>query len=257
VVLRPVLRGDFSRVEPVEMEMFEAARAQELAQATEALKQFYAASSVRELLPWVRGSQSVEPLIRRHYQAHPLQPREIEVIESERVSRGEARFVSALVRDEAGEIPERWVAVELSADGARVDWELATNVQRDAWLALPTSNGLSSAQPFRIEIREAYYFDDAFDETTWHCFQVSAPEADKPVYAYAPRQSELARRLVMLLEAGKPRAARVIASFVPRGEVDVVRQLKIIELVAEDWFVPVAALPLHEGERSNGLVSLN
>ncbi len=259
VILRPVLRGEHARAQVLPMELFEATREQDLIAGREALRRFYGAASVPERISWVRGGKNLEARIRTFHAEHPVVPRDIEIFEAKRVVRDGVRFVRALIKHE-GTAPEgRLVGVELTDQGARVDWELAINSQRETWLSLPESVALSAARPFRIQMECARYYNAEFTEGHWLCFRVLAPEVDKPVYAYAPRQSQLAQKLRAVVESESAEPAEVVASFVPAGDqpVDVVRQLKITDFIADDWMIPASALPLDSITSTRRLVRLN
>lgn len=232
---------------------------QDLRAAEESLRTFYRAGSVDALLGSVRESEALEPMIRAHYEKEPLISTEIEILGSmERVHHFEESFVLAIVRHPGTPERGRQVAVELTRGGAKVDWELATNVQRLSWEQLPLRSAEAAhSSPFRVELEDGQYYNHDFDEKDWVCFRVRAPEVDRPDYAYAPRSSPLARHLLSLVRMEEPRPAQVVASLVLANRDEVIRQLLIRELVSDHWLVPDDTLPLGGPSTSQRLASYN
>ena len=247
VVIRPAIGGlRAQRPAPSPMEIYNDVLRADLQASEDALRSFYRADSVDALLGFVREASALEEVIRAHYKAKPPRATEIEILGSmTRVHHFDESFVLAVVRHPGTPERGRQVAVQLSEEGAKVDWELATNVQRAAWEKFPEVFAETPrSTPFRVELDDGEYYNLDYDEKNWVCFRVTAPEVDKPVYAYAVRSSPLAERLLGLVNLEEPRPAQVVASFAGADRDEVVRQLRILDLVSDQWLVPGESLPL-------------
>ncbi len=111
--------------------------------------------------------------------------------------------------------------------------------------------GAVDSGTFRLTAAEDTYFNgDYADDTIWTCYCLKSPDHDAVVYAYCRRSSpqgeamyaleDLALRRGQdtgtLIAAGDAASFRVTLELRRQGGIDS-RQVEIVSVVAEDWFV--------------------
>ena len=213
-------------------------------EAEEALRGFYRAVSVSEILHLIRAPERLQDSVQTYYAGRPPMTQYIEFMGStERIRHKNGTFILAVVK-----LPEavdgRQVAVEMSEEGPKVDWELAVNLQKRNWLMLSRSALIGEPQTFRVEATGFDYYNNEFKEPEWRSYRLTAPESPDPVYAYAPRRSSLGERLQESITASYPHPAQLVVSLAVVERVDEISQMRIFDLQHAHWLVPAEALPV-------------
>lgn len=264
IVVRPIL----SPAEPDRVQEMAKQEAEEVAAGyeelkadlnagEEALRAFYRAETLDDVLKAIRAPKRLEAMVQQHYVTRRITPREIEFMRGlERVKHDHGTFIIGVVK-----LPEaldgRQVAVELHSEGPKVDWELAVNAQRMRWRGLPRSPLMMDAKSFRVEMTTSDYYNNSFDVGDWRAFRLTAPEATKPFYAYAPRRSDLGERLRQAISAETPEPAQLVVSLAVAERGDEVPQLRILELEHPHWLLPEEALPIHQAHDNRNLTLID
>ncbi|MFT5187076.1 MAG: hypothetical protein ACI957_000089 [Verrucomicrobiales bacterium] len=254
IVVLPMLKADEQGLVTASLHMG-ATLERDILAAKAALREFYRADSIESILAKVREPKALEPLIRAHHDRFPLVPCEIDFDDgAERVHHDEETFVLAVVS-----LPEathgRRVAVAMTSEGPKVDWELATNAQKHSWQRLPPTPIMMSGKAFRVDLQQSNYFNHGFEESEWTCFRMTAPEDDAAAFAYAPRRSQLSEQLHEAIQQEGAGTAQVIVSVAVGGRVDELPQVRILELIRDHWILNAESLPLLKSAETNMLSS--
>ncbi|MDB4632598.1 hypothetical protein OAG35_01755, partial [bacterium] len=213
-------------------------------EAEEALRDFYRSASVSDILLRIRAPSQLQGSVQKFYRDHPPVSREIEFMgATERVHRDHGTFILSVVK-----LPEavegRQVAVEMSEEGPKVDWELAVNYQKRQWLMLPRSPLAMAPRAFRVEASASDYYNHGFEESEWRSYRLTAPGASNPVYAYAPRRSRLGELLQQSITSSYPHPAQLVISLANSVQVDEIPKMRIFGVQHASWLLPPSALPV-------------
>jgi hypothetical protein len=226
-------------------------------EAEEALRDFYRSASVSDILLRIRAPSQLQGSVQKFYRDHPPVSREIEFMgATERVHRDHGTFILSIVK-----LPEavegRQVAVEMSEEGPKVDWELAVNYQKRQWLMLPRSPLAMAPRAFRVEASASDYYNHGFEESEWRSYRLTAPGALNPVYAYAPRRSRLGELLQQSITSSYPHPAQLVISLANSVQVDEIPQMRIFGVQHASWLIPPSALPVQAVEFNKQLTLID
>ncbi len=217
---------------------------EDLSKARKALSDFYGAKTLAEVLQFVRAPESLGPVVTSYHLRHPLTPREtFEITDIKREHYQGVPYVLAVVNLPDVHTP-RQVALEIDGPRALVDWELATNAQKEEWESLLSANGESEASRFRVSLERDDYFNHGYDQEDWLSYRLAVPGVDQRWFAYAAREGELGKRLRRIVALKAPQAAQVIVSVVVENQGNETF-FRIVDLVSEEWLLPTRDLPLH------------
>ena len=161
----------------------------------EVIRQFFQATSMEEVMPLVRSPKVVQPLMERWHAAHPFQVESNIVFDQAIAKRLDGvRYYLHFVYLE-DDLEARPIAVELTDDGFRVDWETAAGYQRLPWAEYRASRPEEKVY-VRVQARLDDYHNFEFEDAQeWSCFRMHHPDGDGAIYGYVKRLSQIDRQL--------------------------------------------------------------
>lgn len=126
---------------------------------------------------------------------------------------------------------QRLLAIVDTPDGPKIDWPAYARLNDMDWESFRKGEN-SRPQKFRVHITELDYYAGEFaDPQQYKCFQISSPDLYRDLFGYAERGSETEKGLSSF---SAPVKRRCILELAPPSAPDA-RQLRITELVTEDW----------------------
>jgi len=125
------------------------------------------------------------------------------------------------------------VVVEEDA-GLRVDWDVFARYGTASWAALMA--GEAGAADVRVFLRADNYYNEPFgDDSEWRAFQLTSPDVEQPMYAYA-QVGSLREKYLMAVAATAPAAgSRMVLRIARRGGSDGRHLFEIERLLAAGW----------------------
>ncbi len=159
------------------------------------ISQFFQATSLAEIMPLVRHPDVVHPLMEQWYASHTFQT-ESDIVFDQAIAKrlNGARYYLHFVYLE-DDLEARPIAVELTDDGFRLDWETAVGYQRMPWKEYRASRPEEKVY-VRVQARLDDYHNFEFEDSQeWSCFRLSRPDGESAIYGYVRRLSEIDRQL--------------------------------------------------------------
>jgi hypothetical protein len=203
----------------------------------ELCRKFLAASSVEELLPWIRNADRLEPEIRRLYPGGKLDPMGFAGLSFARESTvGEWKALTLLIQTNSYQ--RRFLDVCETADGLKVDWESWGGHSSMPWEEMMEKR---PTEPVLVRVLLSYvdyYNMDFSDEKKWVSCRMLSPDGEHVVYGYVGRGSDEQEQLFRLLSANAGAENRVSLMIrYPEGARSS-NQVILDRVVAEGWLIP-------------------
>jgi len=152
------------------------------AEAVRVFKAVVSASSVEEILPWVRDAATVEPLIRARFR--PIDVPKDWLPSSAatwNVLAGDGQPFGLL----EGNLPDfskfaaYWV---IAGNQLRLDWKATNGYGTATFDELASQRG--NPEEIRGKILPSRYFNAAYPETEFQCYQLAAPDDSQAIWCY-------------------------------------------------------------------------
>ncbi len=207
----------------------------------QAVRNFAAAGTPRDLLPFVRDPDRVGPHIGKFYNSeNPLVP--LSLAAQPDLPELEVHNNFVVFDLSLSDFSKRPIALEQTPDGFLVDWESFTGYSELPWRELRRTRPRTPIL-VRAIMRRSDYFNQDFPAAGTHvCYQINNFHADQVLYAYVPVDSPLLTRVREVL-GGAPSVHAVIRVRYPENSTND-RQVEITEVVAKGWvFREDAGLP--------------
>lgn len=183
-------------------------------------RQFFAATSVGELVQCVRQPERVRPMMEKYYAdkpvfaeklagIHSLQPITLDL---------QANFWIASVTLSKKE--QKNVFIEIGPDGVpRIDWESYVCYQPMKWDDFAKNRPSGTSMDFRVNLTQDHFFSHEFaDSDRWDCFRLSAPNSDEALFGYVKVNSPLANELLeQLRQSQSGSCAMILRLVIPEG----------------------------------------
>ncbi len=185
-----------------------------------AVREFIDAKSVENLVPFVRHSERVVPLMRQHYADKPVDHgrfKSIRMLQPVTLD-NRANFWMANVALDDGEIHS--LVLEIGGFGEpRVDWETFVCYQPMRWDDFVRQRPSGASFDFRVYLEKDNFYNYEFaDGEHWACFRLTALGSEETVFGYAAVESEVARELLRQLERhGTERVSLLLRLTIPEG----------------------------------------
>ena len=159
------------------------------------ITQFFQATSLDEITPLVRHPKVVQPLMEQWYATHAFQV-ESNIVFDQAIAKtlnGARYYLHFVYLDD--DLAARPIAVELTDEGFRLDWETAVGYQRMPWEEYRASRPEEKVY-VRVQARLDDYHNFEFEESReWSCFRLTHPNGEGAIYGYVKRLSEIDRQL--------------------------------------------------------------
>ncbi|MDP0491305.1 MAG: hypothetical protein Q7Q71_09680 [Verrucomicrobiota bacterium JB023] len=164
-------------------------------QVNESIDGFSSAETVEEMAQWVRHRERVLPLMKAHYENHPLEPKSgATLIEQIPISLDTKTFLVLSVRfdDESS----RSYLAEYTLEGeVLIDWESIVCYQPKPIDVLLNERPTESFD-LRVYARpDNFYIYDFRDSDKYQCIKLSFRDSELELYAYVERESVTALQL--------------------------------------------------------------
>lgn len=174
------------------------------------VRAYLAAGSVEAMLPYVRHSERVGPLMATYYKTHKRWRRHFRRFEHLRaVSIGSKSFVYVMAETPGDEFIN--LLLEQGEDGIyRVDWESHVMHQEWPWSEYVRTRPVKPVN-MRVMVEPDDFYGFAFrDSERYRCYKLTVKGSNDYLYGYVERGSEQERRIESLLRrlAGKRETGR-------------------------------------------------
>ena len=222
---------------PVEAEVFmpelgpvDVVTPQEIEEAKAAAKEFLLAPDLESLAPLIRDSERVMPLVQKYYANTPYQPAEIREKPFEGSTNEKFEdLVSFKVTMK--DFSEKLIAVEMTFEGPKVDWESWVVYCDMPWDQFITAKS-QETNKVRVKItKDTYYNFDYQDDEKWQCFRLQYPDSDDILFGYLPATSESLSQLPQ--DIGEANKIQVTIRFPENPKA--ANQVLISEPIADGW----------------------
>lgn len=227
--------------ERLRQEAFDEEQAAELViRIEESLKGYLAAGTIEEMLPWVRDSERVEPLMRDWYgpQGHRIGPREFKRLAVFHPLDLEGRLfwlVSCVLEDDT---TQPGILVEQMPDGAvKIDWETRVCYQPMIWDRFVNELPQGRDLDFRVYLSPDYdnYHVHQFNEEDWEGYRLTTRDSQEFLFGFVPRGGELDERIRRSLARSR-RVSLVLRLRVAEGSL-ARRSAEIVDIVSPQWAI--------------------
>ena len=161
--------------------------------AREATKAFFDCKTIEEFPPLIRDPERVMPLVREYYRTNPYQPGSARTFKGQGTAQVAKKFASfsVVLRDYS----TRAIALELTENGALVDWESWVGYCAIPWETF-IEKKVTEPTVVRVRLVRANYFNFNFrDDREWACFRLATSTDSSVVYGYAPLDADFLREL--------------------------------------------------------------
>jgi hypothetical protein len=159
------------------------------------IKGYLAATSITDILPYVRFPERVKPLMQDYYQKNARKIPVFRHIERMRsLNIGKRSFVSVQVRLESGK-DYHMLIEQVGENTFKVDWESDVFYQPMRWADYCDKKPLKPMD-FRVKVTPDHYYGYAFrDKKKYQCYKISTLGSERFLYGYVERETEVAYKL--------------------------------------------------------------
>ncbi len=223
--------------EKVEDDEAQTADAAKLVDAVEAaVKAYLAASTLEEILPLVRHSERVKPLIEEEWKKRPKESQSfarMTMFQPAMIEEKSFWIVQAEVRQGP---PENLLVEQVGETGALVDWETHVCHQPMEWERYIAERPTDRALDFRVcAVEDTHYSHEFSDSGRWKAFRLYVRDFEGHLFGYTAADSEVAKQLEAYCRMAPNQVATAILRLrIPQGSVSP-RGVVIEKLVAPRW----------------------
>lgn len=176
--------------------------AAEIDRMTLVVRRFCEATSVEEMVRWVRHPDRVRPLMERYYAANPLQPlgyRRQKDLQGAMLGAANNFWV---VKVETSSGKTKPLLVEEGKGGTfGVDWETAVVYQPMPWDEYARTRPKGSRLDFRVHVARDNLFSHEFaNSDQWSCYRLNVPGSEETLWGYVPKGGQRDTILASLLD---------------------------------------------------------
>jgi hypothetical protein len=211
--------------------------AQVIDQINAALRNFFNATTVNDLVPLVRQPQRVTPLLRRYYANKPVFSSRLKTTQLFRplTLNNTANFWMIAVTLANGKTHNLIVEIMESGE-ARIDWENLVCYQPIPWDDFATQRPTGTSLDFRVMVESDNFYSHEFANSEhWTCFRLTVPDSSETLFGYAPAGSDLAKALNQQIDASNKHQASLILRLVIPERIQSHRGVVIEKLLSQHW----------------------
>lgn len=204
-------------------------------QLEDAIREFHDAASVEALIPHIRHPERVAPLVRKYYAGKEfLQPRLRSIRNLQpALSSFQGQFWSARVQL-TDQLPKT-IFLEITPQGAKVDWETAVNYQPIPWEELVSKRPRDTSFDLRVVAKPDVLFSHEFaDSSRWDCYHLSVPNSVETLFGYVQKDSETGRQLAEFFAAQSAPQPVILRVNIP-AQIQSPRGLVIDRFLSSRW----------------------
>lgn len=157
-------------------------------------RKFLEAATLDDLLPLIRNSEELAPVIRAHHrQSGYKAPGAYKLEEEAGTFKVKDRFTSFDII--MGDYSKRPIALELTEEGPLVDWESWVGFCEMPWEKF-IAQRTSLPTLVRVYVEKVFYYNFDFgDDSQWACFRLSRGADEPALFGYCPQDSPLLEKL--------------------------------------------------------------
>jgi hypothetical protein len=210
-------------------------RLEESTDAAETVRACFRSRTVGEMLPYIRNSEEVQPLMEAWYQRFPLEPAELgKTIRQKKIEVSEGQHMIMLAMEVPGGSHEFFAVEKLSDGSFKVDWPVSSGYQ-EMPLEDFQNETPSTPVPFRVKAKSSDYYNYVFvDSAKYQCVELYYPGDDSfRLYGYIDRQNPETSVLLSKLAFG---SMSLILNLRYPEESPKPDQVEIVSLISADWF---------------------
>lgn len=161
---------------------------EDVAEARRVVNTFMEAETPEEKAKLVRGGEAQLPAMLNYYSLHPDEPFACTVATNvEFLSHEENEFI--IVSGTSGNYQPFDTAVELTAEGPKLDWRYLTGTGAMDWLQWIKERPARSVNFRVLASLDDYYAGEFADSSAWICLKLTDIAQSATVWAYAERTS--------------------------------------------------------------------
>ena len=221
---------------PVKTEATEADAIEMVKKMETSVRRYCAAQTVEERLKYVRQPERVKILMQAYYPDGKVPALTIRNIQFDPLTM-ENRADFWLASGETLSEGTKNFILELPEKGhALIDWEVDVLYQSYDWNRFAHEPPNGESHEFRVQVVPGVLFSHEFsDEGKWHCYVLSAPNSEEPLFGYCEVDSPSDRKLMDLLRRNSNQSVPMILQLKrPTGTLS--PQGAIIEsVISESW----------------------
>jgi hypothetical protein len=202
-----------------------------LAETEPLARKFLDATSIDELLPWVRQPLRAKPRMQREYPQGRVEPPGLAKFNSNgNVDFGEA---GALVEIRTRNFASRQLAFVETPAGLKIDWESWAGWSDMTWPALLAARP-TQAQVFRVIVKRVDYYNFGFsDDKQWQSYRLESLGGEHMIYGYVKRGSTMESKIQVAPDV--ERAPMILKIRFPADAAASSNQVLIDEIIGDGW----------------------
>ncbi len=201
-----------------------------LAEAKPLVEKFLAATSVDELLPWVRHPEISGPRMADYYPDGKVEAAGLSRLNPTVQMTVSEDLRSITVVTESYDIKP--LVVSVTPGAMKVDWESWVGWSSMSWEEFRKTRP-TTPQEFRVILSAVEYYNFAFsDDRRWQAYRLESPDRENSIYGYAEKGSTMDQQLRPNLDV-KTRPLMLSLKF-PEGAVSG-DQVEIVQFLTEGW----------------------
>jgi hypothetical protein len=160
-------------------------------------RQYYAATSVDDLVRLTRHPERVRPLMERHYHGQKIKPNPFVKLASLEpltvAKRGNFWFQNVCLTDQSYHQP---IVEILEGNQPKIDWESEVCYQPMPWDRFTSERPPGTSLDFRVFIKPDNFYSHEFTEAAgWKCFELATRGSTQTVFGYVRGDSDVAQYL--------------------------------------------------------------
>ncbi len=201
------------------------------------IRDFHNASSISALLPMVRHSERVKPLMEHYYGTRPVLGKRLRSITAftPLTLKNRADFWMVSVKQSEDTKSEFIIQINEAGDPL-IDWETHVCYQPMDWPDYVKFRPGGMSMDFRVNVRPDNFFNNEFSNSSdWACYQLTTPDSDEFLYGYVRADSPLVAEINnIILRDGGEQAAMILKLHIPE-KLESKRGVMIEKLVCDSW----------------------
>ncbi len=212
---------------------------QTIATIKEAVRQFYGAKSVDEMLKYVRHSERVSPMMVDYYSKNPVNASEVvSYLDMNPLTIGSSGGFWVVLTKLSSGVDGKLVVEVTSPTDAKVDWETHVCAQPMDWERFVKDRPVGYRGDFRVYVvREDFYNYEFADSKTYQAYRLTTLNSYEVMYGYVPRNTQSFRVMEELLaQNGNQKVPVMLRLYLQEG-LQSKSGVLIEEIVAPRWLL--------------------
>ncbi|MCX8496471.1 MAG: hypothetical protein ORN51_09855 [Akkermansiaceae bacterium] len=208
-----------------------------VSQIENASRNFLKASSIDEMIPFIRHAERVTPLMRTFYASNPIDHLQVKNLTQLQPVTLDERAIFWQVSFETGPEKITSLLVEVLKSGeVKIDWETYAHYQPMDWDVFAKKRPAGSTFEFRVYIEPDNFYSYEFkNSNVWNCYKLTALGKEETLFGYVKAGSETAETLAKLVaENSNQKVAGALRIHIPIG-IESKLGVVIEKVIAPRW----------------------